>query len=963
MMSRKGIFLIAALTVSLQGLSAPMIPPGALEALKRASPAEQLRVAEQYGVSIGDIQAVISGQQIDRGAEDGGAGSSLPPTLGSPGNTLEQVSLVEPQDPVLRSAEDAELEEAENDVLATSLPRFGSGIFDKDVTTFAPVDNIPVPQGYLLGVGDNLTVLLYGNDNVQAELIINREGTVNFPLLGPIVLAGMPWVEARRYIEARVSEQLIGTKVVASLGRLKSISIFIAGEVVAPGTYSVSALTTIIQSIYVAGGITPIGSYRDIQVKRAGKTVATLDLYDLLLRGTLADDLRLQTNDVVFVPAALPRIGIRGEVLRPAQFEVRPKETLADVLMMAGGTTSLAYLEAAVLQRRDPDKVLPELLNFDLRSVDGLRQVPLDGDLLTVKKQSDRIQNPIALRGAFERPGVYAWNAGTRLSTFIRGSDGNLKLGADRDIGIIVRRSNERLDIKVLPFSPMKVLKNPGFEEDALLVGNDEVYIFDRLEMRSETLAPVTSALEVQATQSAWPQTVTVAGAVKDPGKYPLVVGATLADLVRLIGGESVFGLNVDLQVGLIVRRKHDSNEVEAIPFNLNEALNDPESEANLLLAPLDELLIFNKVDSEDSNRLTLMAPLIAKLKSQATLDDAPKVMTIDGRVRLPGEYPLLRPNNVSSLIDLAGGFAEGAYTKKAEILRVSTDINQERYTEIIEVTLDLEAAVENIQLKSRDALRVNTMPGWTEQNIITLSGEVRFPGIYHFEKGETLGSVVLRAGGLTKDAFAKGAVYNNLQAAINQRKQSDAYLKKVRSSAISRKLSDDLSGTQESTVMDESLYDSLENAITGRVTIDLPMILSKEALDSDIYIQNGDTLTVPVVSNYVGVVGDVFSPGNFRFKPKLGAKAFIKLAGGVTRYGDLKRAFILKADGRVVSLRNSKAWFSRGDKREKLGAGDFVVVPSNPDYEKPLAQWQAVTSVVFQSFASIAAFFTISDR
>ena len=948
--------LIAALTFSVQSVAAPTIPPSAIDAFNSASPEQQRKLAGQYGASIGDVQAAISSQRIQ-----GNATEENPEDLGAPGSALEQAIPVKAEAPLKNEPELIDVQTPEKQAIATLLPRFGSGIFDKDVTTFAPVDNIPVPQGYLLGVGDNLTIVLYGNDNIQTELTINREGSINFPLLGPIVLAGMPWVEARGDIEARVSEQLIGTKVVPSLGRLRSINVFMAGEVAVPGNYSVSALTTIIQSIYVAGGITAIGSYRDIQVKRAGKTVATMDLYDLLLRGSLADDLRLQTGDVVFVPAALPRVGIQGEVLRSAQFEVQAGETLADMLAMAGGPTSQAYLEAAVLQRRNPAMALPELLNLNLRSSGDLQQTPLDGDLLTVAKLSDRIENPIFLRGAIERPGLYAWTAGDRLSTFIRGTDGYLKPEADRDIGIIVRRLNDRLDIKVLPFSPLMILENPRSEEDLLLVANDEIYIFNRLEAYANLLAPVVSRLELQATQSDWPQVVTISGAVAGAGKYPLGGAETVADLLRISGGEEGFNLNVDLKIGLIVRRKDSLYKVEAIPFNLGDALKDPESDSNRTLEPLDEVLIFNQVASDNSNRLGLMASLVQKFKRQATVNEAPQVMTVDGRVRLPGEYPILAVDNLAFLIDLAGGFSEGAYTKKAEILRVSTNSDQERETKIIQVAIDTDAALALLRLKSRDSLRVNTVPGWSEQNVIELSGEVLFPGVYNYEKGEMLGAVLARAGGLTDDAFAVGAVYTNRQAAINQRQQAQGYIEKLRQEQFSKNLTDAADDADDADELNSNFAEYVDSSISGRVSINLSAIVAGEQ-NSDVTLQNGDTLFVPQVTNYVGVVGDVFSPGNFKFEPKLRSSAVIELAGGVTRYGDRKRAYILKADGRVVSL-SANAWFSGGEARDKLAAGDVIVVPNNSDYVKPLEKWQTVTNVVFQSFASIAAFFSIADR
>lgn len=1079
-----GLSLLATLA-----FAAPSIPPGAADAFNSMSPSQQRQLADQYGVSINDARAAakLSPSEQQALANQYGLRESAASAAAEKLNSAQQSSelgasteIIDPEAVSRKLAQqDASvvkadaIEPLQKQVIQPPLPRFGSAVFRREVTTFAPVDNIPVPQGYLMGVGDNLTVVLYGNDNIQAELTVSREGSINFPLLGPIVLAGMPWVEARQYIEARVSEQLIGTKVVVSLGRLRSINVFMAGEVAVPGNYSVSALTTIIQSIYVAGGITPIGTYRDIQVKRGGQTVATLDLYDLLLEGSLADDLRLQTGDVVFVPSALPLVGVQGSVLRPARFEVKPNETLADVLEMAGGTTSRAYLESAVLQRRHPDRVLPELLNLDLRQAPELAQPPIDGDLLTVNQLPDRIENPVFLRGAVERPGVYAFKEGDRISTFIRGTDGYLKEEADRDIGLIVRRLNNRLDIEVIPFSPLRVLEapeseadyrlqrndellffkiaetgladrkalvrpvverlmrqadelefpavvslkgalegaglfplasgarvsdlvqltggfeqlsltldreigviarplsenklkvirfnlgraleNPGSTDDLLLSPMDEVYTFDITMTRNELLSPVVAELQRQASQADWPKVVSITGALAGAGKYPLGAASTVSDLLSLMGGDDFFNLDVDLQIGLVVRRKDGLFQVEAVPFNLGNALSDPTSSDNLSLQPLDEVYVFNQVASDNSNRLALMQRVNALFKQQAVKDEPPQTVTIDGRVRIPGEYPILKAKNLTYLIDLAGGFSEGAYTKQAEIRRVTENDEQEREAEIIVVNLEDQDVLDSTNLLSRDSLRVNTVPGWTDQNAVTLAGEIRFPGRYVFEKGEKLSSVLARAGGLTPEAFPEGAVFTNQQAKVNQQQQAKIYIEQMRREASSKAF------TSEEPVQSNAVASQIASAITGRVTIDLKGII--EGSDgADLQLQDGDMLTVPQRSNYISVIGEVFLPGNLGFDPKRSSNQYIQAAGGLTRYADNSRVFVIKSDGRVVS---PKGRFLRlgGRKKDQLAAGDVIVVPLNPDYDKPIDRWQTVTSVVFQSVASIAAFFSIANK
>ena len=172
----------------------------------------------------------------------------------------------------------------------------------RDVSTFAPTDDAPVPESYRLGVGDQIVVQLFGKENDQLNLQIGRSGDISFPKLGSITLSGLTFEDARDLIKTRVEQQLIGVDAVVSMGRLRAINVFMAGEVAVPGAYSVSALTTVTQALFQAGGVTDIGSLRNIQVRRAGSVVATFDTYDLLMKGDVSDDIRLQSGDVVYVP-------------------------------------------------------------------------------------------------------------------------------------------------------------------------------------------------------------------------------------------------------------------------------------------------------------------------------------------------------------------------------------------------------------------------------------------------------------------------------------------------------------------------------------------------------------------------------------------------------------------------------------------------------------------------------------
>ena len=202
------------------------------------------------------------------------------------------------------------------------LQRYGVSLFDRDVSTFAPTDDALVPDEYRLGVGDQLIVHLYGKD-LTFNLSVGRDGSIQFPKLGSITVSGLTFEDSRALIDTRVRQQLIGVEAVITLGRLRAIGVFMAGEVRVPRAYSVSALTTVTQALFQAGGVTDIGSLRNIQVRRSGKIITTFDIYDLLMRGDPSGDIRLQSGDVLFVPTIDSVVEIRGEVRRPMAMSFR----------------------------------------------------------------------------------------------------------------------------------------------------------------------------------------------------------------------------------------------------------------------------------------------------------------------------------------------------------------------------------------------------------------------------------------------------------------------------------------------------------------------------------------------------------------------------------------------------------------------------------------------------------------
>ena len=266
-------------------------------------------------------------------------------------------------------------------------PRFGRSLFTREVSTCAPTDDAPVPNTDRLGGGDELLIQLFGKENNQFTLQIGREGNVTFPKLGSIILAGLTFEDARDLITARIAQQFIGVEAVISLGRLRAINIFMAGEVNVPGAFSVSALTTITQALFQAGGVTDIGSLRNIKVMRSGDLVATFDAYELLLRGDSSSDIRLQSGDVVFVPPYAGVVELLGEVKRPSVYEIQGHETISEVISMAGSFTENAFPQVARLTRQSESLSRPEALTIDLRDSRVDTMLVESGDTLTIPKK------------------------------------------------------------------------------------------------------------------------------------------------------------------------------------------------------------------------------------------------------------------------------------------------------------------------------------------------------------------------------------------------------------------------------------------------------------------------------------------------------------------------------------------------------------------------------------------------
>jgi len=721
-----------------------------------------------------------------------------------------------------------------------ALQPFGYDLFSERESDFQAPNSGPVPPDYVLGPGDTVQVQLFGNVNGTYEYEVSRDGVLNLPEIGPVTVAGIPFSEFRKGLHERVKEMLIGTQVSVTMGPLRTIRVFVLGDVKQPGSYVVGGLATISGALYQSGGVSPIGSLRNIQLKRNGNVVATLDVYDLLLRGDTSNDARLQPGDVIFVPPIGKTVSVAGAVNRPAVYEVRRLTTAADMVSLAGGLTPVAYAAGATLERIGADGergVVAVRLDHE-----SANQVQLQsGDMLFVPEVLPEIGNAVVLTGHVHRPGTFPWFAGMRLSDLIRSSD-ELKSGVDMDYALI-RRENKRGE-------------------------------------------PVTA------------------------------ISASIAD-----------------------------------------ALAAPGSGNDIQLRPRDQVNVFSLA----FGRQRVVEPLLAELALQATLDEPLQTVEVSGNVRAPGVYPLEPGMRVSDLIRAGGRLAEEAYGLEAELSRYSVSATGGRESSTQKVDLDAIRrgdAGADLELHEHDYLMVSRIPEWDTIWTVELEGEVKFPGRYRVQRGETLADVLQRAGGLTPSAFPEGAIF--LRESLKEREQQEieALIKRMEADLGTLSLQAAESGGSDTLAAGKSLLAQLRDTkAVGRLVIDLT---PGQSMASTIEMRDGDTLLVPTQTQVVTVLGEVQKNTSLMYQADLSRDDYIDLSGGLTRRADKKRIYVVRANGAVEVGSRSK-WFGRNNGAH-IRPGDTIVVPLDTDRMRPLAFWGSVTQILYQGAIAIAAIETFSN-
>lgn len=622
------------------------------------------------------------------------------------------------------------------DVIAAEIEEPGKRVFGRDIftsrnLTFAPSNNLPTPTNYKLGPGDEVIIDIWGTNQATIRQTISPEGTINIPDIGVVNLNGMTVKEADSYMRRKLGQiysvdgEDARSEIKLTLGNIRTIQVNLMGEVANPGTYYISSLSNLYHALHRAGGVSDLGSLREIQLVRNGKTVATVDLYDFILEGKADGNVILEEGDIIIVPPYKQIVELNGNVKRPMSYELKEGETVQDLIDYAGGFAGDAYKDNIRMVRQNGKEYQvytidqPEYASFHL----------MDGDVLTVGAMLDRFANKLEIKGAVYRPGIYQLgNDVETVSQLIAKADG-LKGDAFTNRALL-HREREDLTLEVIPVDIKAVLN--GTAEDIRLQKNDILYI--------------PSVHDLQDLGY-----ITVGGEVARPGQFVYAANTTLEDAIMQAGGLLESASTVRIDVCRRIRNPKSTDQSSTIGEVYTFAFKDGyviDGELGFKLQPYDQVYV---------------------RRSPGYVEQS--TVTVEGEVVFPGSYVMThKEERLSDLVQKAGGINNWAYVRGARLLRQmneeeiarldatmeviergrdSVDVEKLDFEHIYAVGIDLQEALanpgSNIDLVLREGDRL-IVPEFT--NTVKISGNVMHPNTVTYNSGMTVRDYVLLAGG-----------------------------------------------------------------------------------------------------------------------------------------------------------------------------------------------------------------------
>ena len=768
------------------------------------------------------------------------------------------------------------------------LKLYGYDLFNG--ASFGAVQAYTVPSGYLMGPGDELVLQVYGLFDVADRVTIDRDGRITLPKVGPLNLAGVPFSEAEKVITAHLAKAYKNFNVSVSMGRLRSIEIFVVGQARSPGKQVVSSLSSLINALFETGGPSANGSLRAIELRRGGKTVATIDLYQFLAKGDSTGDATLLNGDVIYIPPAGARAAVLGTVNAPAIYEVKPGETIADVLALSGGLPVLASPHKVQLDRVNPKQTVARFVQDFALDKDGMATPLSAGDVLTVFQISPQIANVVTLEGNVLYPMRVGFKPGMKVSDVLSDLHQLLPISYWQDVnkGSLAQRDATQDSL---------ILKDSGLANLAQKGGKNGY----------------STASEVRDEQG---------NKLTTPTSYSRA--------------------EVNLHYATIQRLDASRLRTRTLAFNLAKAIDKDPSE-DLLLQSGDIITVYKpgEVGADTLDSVYVTGEIVGGAQRFVWRPGFTVKDIIPSAQWLIDYYDYWQhPSGKALRDDINWDYAQ-------IIRRVPATLNTEAINFNLADAVLRELPASNIALQPGDQINLFTtkqvpVPIAKRLRMVTVSGEVAVPGVYQTGAGETLAQLLERAGGFTKDAYPYGLEFKRESTRVSQQENLDRlikqYEKQIQADA-SKRLQNTSSGdsTDKAAAIQAGIQeDQLRLAnlrklrATGRVALSLdPGNIKLPPL----VLEDGDSISVPSVPAFVGAFGAVHNENAILWKDGMRVRDVISQAG-LTNYADDSELYVMRADGTVQGGSGTGLFSFNNNSSISLMPGDTVVVPEKADRE-----------------------------
>lgn len=772
------------------------------------------------------------------------------------------------------------------------------------------LSSLPVPENYKIVPKDVLSVILYGPKSDNMSLNVDKDGSVVIPSFGPLHVAGLSFGEAKKVIADALMAAFPNVGVTVNITQFSTIQVTLAGEVTTPGLYNVSSFSTVKEALIAAGGLSENGSMRAVQIRRGGRSIATVDLYRII-RGNGSGDTLLKAGDVIVVPVVGKSVVMEGDIKRPAIYEAKEGESIGELIGYAGGLKASANKNDIRITRYDNhEKVTIISVNY----ADSYKKSAMDQDKVYVYGVNTGNLRGITLYGNIIKPGFWPLpKEGMDIGEFFKreieqqGLRGVFLEQTYFDYAII-KRMNRNLKEELIGFSLSKALNG---EEKVVLHSRDELYILNTASVESAPIVKISGEC------------------VTRPGEYRYFEKMTLESLLNTAGSSCL----IDPRNITLISR-------DAVTFRPKVRVVDTTLEKGVILGKNDEIKVMGYYTSN---------PI--------------REAIINGEVYKPGNYPIGDSDfSLRDLVMVAGGITDKASMDKVEIVSYEVE-NGERIRRVRTLSLSEALSSDNYVIKPYDEVNIFKVPRWNERRVVKIVGKVKYPGEYAIEDGDTLADVLERAGGFSSSAYVEGSVFTREELKKRQSEGMERQIKELEQRilfAASQPTEAGQNSADKAQLI--SLLSTLKEEVAkttfvGRLAISLDSDLVRlKKSDANILLKDGDTLYVPEREDSIVVQGEVLNPNALVYNPSYNIEDYIERAGGLKNSADKNNIFVVHANGEAEGIKSSYLFGSM----THVGPGDLIVVPMEIATISRMQFAKDVTSILYQLAVSVAALNTI---